>query len=245
MSRDARSHSWIFDRKRLYLHSHSAPAPAHLPGARLSLVRSDGATLGLNHEPRVWGGWGFHHAKQRIPAGPELPSRLPNAPQQKPKTKQKMTCLFSWNRQAVIYGLSAAWFSESSERHQTGLNPSDDLLLWQMAAFHLQKLLELTAACMKYSWQILVTNSVAAVINFFRRLQWGQEEHSKGSYWIFFFIIMCLNDVLKYNEGINCRSVRDFMQSIEERERDTHTRKLIWCQCKVGVFRRRKQSIYV
>lgn len=56
MSRDARSHSWIFDRKRLYLHSHSAPAPADLPGARLSLVRSDGATLGLNHEPRVLGG---------------------------------------------------------------------------------------------------------------------------------------------------------------------------------------------
>lgn len=42
-----------------------------------------------------------------------------------------------------------------------------------------------------------------------------------------FFIIMCLSDVLKYNEGINCRGTLDCMQSVEH----THS-----FQSKVGLF---------
>lgn len=119
MSRDAHSHSWIFDRKRLYLHSHSAPAPADLPDARLSLVRSDGATLGFNHEPKVWGGWGFHHAKQRIPAGPELPSRLPNVPPPNKSQKQNRKWL------ACFPGTDRLLFTDclqpDSQSHRSGI----------------------------------------------------------------------------------------------------------------------------
>lgn len=103
--------------KTLYLHSHSARAPADLPAAHLSLVRPDGATHGLNHE-LTHQRRGFHHAgqppqlKQRIPAALQDPRGACRARKQKQKKESKNEPLLSWNRQPVICGLCAACFSQ-------------------------------------------------------------------------------------------------------------------------------------
>lgn len=217
------SHSWIFDDKTLYLHSHSArkrptsPTSARPWSDHTAFVRPPTQGPALER-------WGFHHAVQplqlklRIPAALEdtrAAGTAPKRPGEKTKTKREWLIVFPGTDNL----LSVDWRHHQSDM----MNPSDDLLLWQMAAFHFQKLLELTGATMKYSSPILVTNSIATVINFFLRLQWGLEEPSKGSYWIFFFHHYVLSDVLKYNEGINCRSLLDFLQSVNERDTHTHT----------------------